>query len=74
MIVCSCNVFSEAEVRSAIANQPERPRMSRVYASLGCAAQCGGCVKTIKAIISHSFPSTTPRYTAARHSATDAAM
>jgi bacterioferritin-associated ferredoxin len=25
--------------------------MSRVYASLGCAAKCGGCAHTIKKII-----------------------
>jgi bacterioferritin-associated ferredoxin len=52
MIVCSCNVFSDAQVRSAIAGQ--RPRMSRVYASLGCAAKCGGCAPTIKKIMDES--------------------
>ncbi len=51
MIVCSCNVFSDAEVRSAIVSVAQRPRMSRVYASLGCAAKCGGCAHTIKKII-----------------------
>jgi len=51
MIVCSCNVFSDAQVRSAIASAAQRPRMSRVYASLGCAAKCGGCAHTIKKII-----------------------
>jgi hypothetical protein len=39
MIVCSCNVFSDAQVRAAIAGSVERPRVSRVYSSLGCAAQ-----------------------------------
>lgn len=51
MIVCCCNVFSDAQVRSVIANSPQRPRMSRVYASLHCAAQCGRCAKTISGII-----------------------
>ncbi len=51
MIVCSCNVFSDTQVRAAIAGSAERPRMSRVYASLGCAAQCGRCAHTIKAIL-----------------------
>jgi bacterioferritin-associated ferredoxin len=51
MIVCSCNVFSEADVRMAIANTATRPRMSRVYASLGCAAKCGRCARTIKSLI-----------------------
>jgi bacterioferritin-associated ferredoxin len=51
MIVCSCNVFSDTDVRMAIANAPARTRMSRVYASLGCAAQCGRCAHTIRSLI-----------------------
>lgn len=51
MIVCSCNVFSDAQVRSVIASDPQRPRVSRVYASLGCAAQCGRCASTINGIM-----------------------
>ena len=51
MIVCSCNVFSDAEVHSVIADSAKRPRMSQVYASLGCAAKCGRCSHTIKAIL-----------------------
>jgi bacterioferritin-associated ferredoxin len=51
MIVCSCNVFSDAQVRLAIASAARRPRMSRVYAPLGCAPKCGGCAHTIRKII-----------------------
>ena len=51
MIVCSCNVFSDVQVRSAVASAAQRPRISRVYASLGCAAKCGGCAHTIRKII-----------------------
>jgi bacterioferritin-associated ferredoxin len=51
MIVCSCNVFSDADVKMAIASTLERPRMSGVYASLGCAAKCGRCAQTIKSLI-----------------------
>jgi bacterioferritin-associated ferredoxin len=51
VIVCSCNVLSEAQVRSAIASAAPRPRMSYVYASLGCAAKCGSCAHTIKIMI-----------------------
>jgi bacterioferritin-associated ferredoxin len=50
MIVCSCNVFSDHQVRSALAEQA-RPRMSQVYAYLGCHAQCGRCTHTIKRIM-----------------------
>ncbi len=56
MIVCSCNAFSDADVKIALANAPARPRMSRVYASLGCAARCGRCVQTIKSLIDDFVP------------------
>jgi hypothetical protein len=36
MIVCSCNVLSEAQVTSATASAAPAPRMSCVCASLGC--------------------------------------
>jgi bacterioferritin-associated ferredoxin len=55
MIVCSCNVFSDAQVRSAIASSPRRPRLSRIYAALGCAAQCGRCAHTLKSILDRDF-------------------
>jgi len=51
MIVCSCNVFSDHQVRSVVAKEARRPRMSEVYAGLGCSAQCGRCTHTIKQII-----------------------
>jgi len=51
MIVCSCNVFSDHQVRSVVANEARRPRMSEVYASLGCSAQCGRCAHSIKRIM-----------------------
>jgi len=51
MIVCSCNVFTEAQVQRVVANTTTRPRMSKIYASLACSAQCGRCAHTIKTII-----------------------
>ena len=50
MIVCSCNFLSESQVRSAIGRMP-RLRMSQVYRSLGCTAECGRCGHTIKIIL-----------------------
>jgi bacterioferritin-associated ferredoxin len=44
MIVCSCNVFSDHQVRSVVAKEAWRPRMSEVDACLGCGAQCGRCM------------------------------
>jgi bacterioferritin-associated ferredoxin len=51
MIICSCNVFSDADVKMAIADATAHPRLSCVYALLGCAARCGRCARTIKALI-----------------------
>jgi bacterioferritin-associated ferredoxin len=59
VIVCSCNVLSDIEVKSAIASAKARPQMSSIYASLGCAAKCGRCVSTIKTIRKEIRRSTT---------------
>lgn len=42
MIVCSCNVLSDRDIRSAI--EAERTcSISQVYGCLGCSPQCGRC-------------------------------
>src|SRR5437868_14879236 len=50
MIVCSCNVLSDQDVRAAL-GPGETPRTaSQVYGCLGCNPQCGRCARTIRAI------------------------
>jgi bacterioferritin-associated ferredoxin len=51
MIICSCNVFSDQQLRSALAKATQRLRMSQIYDCLGCSAQCGQCAHTIKRIM-----------------------
>ncbi|MGF6426544.1 bacterioferritin-associated ferredoxin [Bradyrhizobium elkanii] len=51
MIVCSCNVFSDHQVRSVVIKEARRPRMSEVYGCLGCCAQCVCCARAIKRIM-----------------------
>lgn len=52
MIVCSCNVLSDEDVRSAVSASGEMPRTARqVYGCLGCSAECGRCARTINTII-----------------------
>lgn len=52
MIVCSCNVLSDDDVRSAVSASGELPRTARqVYGCLGCSAECGRCARTINKII-----------------------
>ncbi|WP_442869109.1 (2Fe-2S)-binding protein [Bradyrhizobium sp. CCBAU 45384] len=50
MIVCSCNVLSDSQVKSTIANlKPSRPK--HVYEFLSCTAKCGRCARTIQVIL-----------------------
>jgi bacterioferritin-associated ferredoxin len=54
MIVCSCNVLSDHDVRSAV--EAERMRStSRVYGCLGCSAQCGRCARTIRRLMDEAL-------------------
>lgn len=52
MIVCSCNVISDHDVRNAVNVAGDLPRSPKqVYDCLGCSAECGRCARTIKTII-----------------------
>jgi bacterioferritin-associated ferredoxin len=54
MIVCSCNVLSDKDVRTAC--QAARPRSpGQVYGCLGCSAQCGRCARTIRTIMDEAL-------------------
>ena len=56
MIVCSCNVLSDHDVRSAVTAADALPRTARqVYGCLGCSAECGRCARTIKKIIDEAL-------------------
>jgi bacterioferritin-associated ferredoxin len=54
MIVCSCNVLSEQEVRSAVTASAPRTT-GQVYGCLGCSAQCGRCARTIRKIMDEAL-------------------
>jgi bacterioferritin-associated ferredoxin len=56
MIVCSCNVLSDQDVRSAV--EAERTRStSQVYGCLGCSARCGRCARTIRRLMDEALGS-----------------
>jgi bacterioferritin-associated ferredoxin len=49
MIVCSCNVLSDHEVRHAVNSADNLPRNTKqIYGCLGCSVECDRCVCTIK--------------------------
>ena len=55
MIVCSCNVLSDQDVRTACQTE-QRPRSTgQVYGCLGCSAQCGRCARTIRKIMDEAL-------------------
>jgi bacterioferritin-associated ferredoxin len=51
MIICSCNVFSDHEVRTAVAVGAPPRTTGELFRYLGCSAQCGRCAWSIKAIM-----------------------
>jgi bacterioferritin-associated ferredoxin len=56
MIVCSCNVLSDHDVRSAVNAAEDLPRNAKqIYGCLGCSAECGRCARTIKTIIDEAL-------------------
>jgi bacterioferritin-associated ferredoxin len=56
MIVCSCNVLTDKDVRTACRLAEARPRTAgQVYGCLGCSAQCGRCARTIKRIMDEAL-------------------
>jgi bacterioferritin-associated ferredoxin len=58
MIVCSCNVLSDHDVRDAVSAADDLPRSAKqIYGCLGCSAECGRCARTIKTIIDEALGS-----------------
>jgi bacterioferritin-associated ferredoxin len=56
MIVCSCNVLTDHDVRSAVNAAEDLPRNAKqLYGCLGCSAECGRCARTIKGIIEEAL-------------------
>jgi bacterioferritin-associated ferredoxin len=55
MIVCSCNVLSDHDVRSTLLGVGAPRTTGQVYHCLGCSAQCGRCASTIRRIMDEAF-------------------
>jgi bacterioferritin-associated ferredoxin len=56
MIVCSCNVLSDHDVRHAVNIAGDALRNAKqIYDCLGCSAECGRCARTIKTIIDEAY-------------------
>ena len=55
MIVCSCNVLSDQDVRAAIGAKQTPRTTGQVYGCLGCSIQCGRCARTIRRIMDEAI-------------------
>ncbi len=52
MIVCSCNVLSDRDIRDSLgATGRRRPSVGAVFRNIGCEAKCGRCAGNIVAIV-----------------------
>lgn len=58
MIVCSCNVLSDKDVRTAVHSSASRSA-KQVYGCLGCSAECGRCARTITKIMNEALAGAT---------------
>jgi bacterioferritin-associated ferredoxin len=55
MIVCSCNVLSDHEIRNVVtASREQALSAQRVYDCLGCSIRCGRCARGVKRIITEA--------------------
>ena len=63
MIVCSCNVLSDHQVRDLVAAFGAQSLSAQeVYGCLGCSMQCGRCVRAIKRIMNEALADCTDGY------------
>jgi bacterioferritin-associated ferredoxin len=70
MIICSCNVFSDHEVRTAVVVGAPPLTTGQLFRYLGCRARCGCCAGSIKAIMhEHAVAEYEPHITAPKSDA-----
>lgn len=51
MIVCSCNVISDHDIRGVASTGDELCSAAQVYDCLGCTVRCGLCSHSVKRIL-----------------------
>jgi len=54
MIVCSCNVVTDEEIRAALDSGACSRTPFAVYECLGCRLNCGRCIATVRTIINEA--------------------
>jgi bacterioferritin-associated ferredoxin len=54
MIICSCNVISDLQVRAAMATTAQPRSLAELFRHLGNTALCGRCAPSVKRIMEES--------------------
>ncbi len=54
MIVCSCNVVTDSEIRATLACVACSRTPFAVYETPGCRLNCGRCIATVRTIINEA--------------------
>jgi bacterioferritin-associated ferredoxin len=49
MILCSCNVLSDRDIRERLGDNPSRRSVGALFRQLGCEPKCGRCIRNILA-------------------------
>ncbi len=58
VIVCSCNVLSDAKIRASIQDETGPRTPGAVYRCLGCSPNCGRCLATVQSLIAEALAET----------------
>ncbi|MBH5384926.1 (2Fe-2S)-binding protein [Bradyrhizobium sp. CNPSo 4019] len=57
MIVCSCNIISDHDIRGAVGStDDELFSAAQVYDCLGCTVRCGRCSQSVRRILEEQPP------------------
>ncbi|MDX3970173.1 MAG: (2Fe-2S)-binding protein [Bradyrhizobium sp.] len=57
MIVCSCNIISDHDIRGAVGSTDgELFSAAQVYDCLGCTVRCGRCSQSVRQILEERPP------------------
>lgn len=57
MIVCSCNIISDHDIRGAVGStDDELFSPAQVYDCLGCTVRCGQCSQSVRRILEEQPP------------------
>jgi len=51
MILCSCNVLSDRDIRERLGETPGQRSVGALFRQLGCEPKCGRCMRNIVAIL-----------------------